>query len=58
MKVRCGVVASVLRDAEPLAIRPQWCARLVGELRVHPHKHWADYPPQEDRGCAWGARHS
>jgi len=26
---------SLLRDGEPLAIRPQWWARLVGALRVH-----------------------
>jgi hypothetical protein len=31
-----------------------WWAHLVGALRVHPDKHWSDYPPQEDRGCAEG----
>src|SRR6266571_3499568 len=36
----------------------QWWAHLVGALRVHPHKHWANYPPQEDRGCARGGRPS
>jgi len=30
----------------------QWWAHLVGVLRVHPHKHWANYPPQEVRGAA------
>ena len=32
----------------------QWWAHLVGALRVEPHKHWADYPPQDrgDAGCA------
>jgi len=35
---------------------PQWWAHLVGALRVHPHKHWADYPPQEVGGLAEGAR--
>jgi hypothetical protein len=25
---------------------------LRGALRVHPHKHCADYPPQKDRRCA------
>jgi hypothetical protein len=29
----------------------RWCAHLVGALRVYPHKHWANYPPPEDRGC-------
>ena len=27
-----------------------WWAHLVGALRVHPHKHYANHPPQEDRG--------
>ena len=25
----------------------QWWAHLVGALRVHPHKHYANYPPQK-----------
>jgi len=29
-----------------------WWAHLVGALRVHPHKYWADYPPQKDRGIS------
>jgi hypothetical protein len=28
----------------------------VGALRVHPHEHYANYPPQEDRGFAGDAR--
>ncbi len=24
-----------------------WWAHLVGALRVHPHKHYANYPPQK-----------
>jgi len=28
-----------------------WWAHLVGALRVHPHKHDANYPPQEYRGA-------
>jgi putative ABC transport system permease protein len=32
----------------------QWSAHLVGALRVHPHKHCANYPPQKDRGFARG----
>jgi len=32
----------------------QWWAQLVGALRVHPHKQWADFPPQQDRGFARG----
>src|SRR6266498_44719 len=36
--------------------RAEWWAQLVGALRVCPHKHWADYPPQEDRGFARGGR--
>src|SRR6266566_4587674 len=35
----------------PSAPGPKW-AHLVGALRVYPHKHWADYPPQEVRGTA------
>jgi hypothetical protein len=27
-----------------------WWAQVVGALRVHPHKHDANFPPQEDRG--------
>src|SRR5262249_10799172 len=27
-----------------------WWAHLMGAVRVHPHKHCANYPPQEDRG--------
>jgi hypothetical protein len=34
----------------------QWWAHLVGALRVHPHKHCANDPPQKDRGFARGAR--
>src|SRR5713101_4156914 len=34
----------------------QWWAHLVGALRVHPHKHCANYPPQKDRGLANCAR--
>jgi len=34
----------------------QWWAHLVGALRVHPHKHDANYPPQKDRGFARGGR--
>jgi len=33
----------------------EWWARLVGALRVHPHKHYANYPLQKDRGFARGA---
>jgi len=29
-------------------------AALVRELRVHPHNHCGNYPPQKDRGCARG----
>jgi hypothetical protein len=41
----------------------QWWAHLVGALRVQPHKHCADYPPQKiedlrDIGAfIFGARH-
>jgi hypothetical protein len=28
----------------------EWWAHLVGALRVHPHKHYANYPSQKDRG--------
>src|SRR5260370_22928005 len=34
----------------------QWWAQLVGALRVHPHEHCANFPPQKDRGCARGER--
>jgi hypothetical protein len=33
---------------------PQWWAHPAGALRVHPHKHYANYSPQKDRGCARG----
>jgi hypothetical protein len=33
----------------------RWWAHLVGALRVHPHKHCADYPPKKDRRTS---RHS
>ncbi len=33
---------------------PQWWAHVVGAIRVHPHKHYANYPPQKDRGFARG----
>lgn len=33
---------------------PEWWAYQVGALRVHPRKHEADYPLQEDRRCAGG----
>jgi len=29
----------------------------VGALRVHPHKHCANYPPQKDRGSNERSRH-
>jgi hypothetical protein len=34
--------------------RACWRAQLVGALRVHPHKHYADHPLQRDRGFARG----
>ena len=36
--------------------RPAWWAHLVGALRVHPHKHCANYPPQKDRGATASGR--
>jgi hypothetical protein len=33
-----------------------WWAHLVGALQVHPHERDANYPPQEVRGIARGAR--
>jgi prepilin-type N-terminal cleavage/methylation domain-containing protein len=30
--------------------RGRWWAHLVSAPRVHPHKHYADYPPQKGRG--------
>jgi hypothetical protein len=33
----------------------EWWTHLVGALRVHPHKHCANYPPQKDRRLARGA---
>jgi len=41
-----------------LDIRCQWRAHLVGALRVHPHKHYVNYPPKKDRGFARDARRS
>jgi len=29
---------------------------VVGAVRVHPHKHYANFPLQKDRGCARGSR--
>jgi hypothetical protein len=40
-----------LPQPRPLA-RPRWWAHLVGALRVHPHKHYANFPLQEVRGTA------
>src|SRR5712692_3539750 len=37
-------------------VSTQWWAHLVGALRVHPHKHYANHPPQKDRGTARGGR--
>jgi hypothetical protein len=42
------------RDVPKLLVG-RW-AHAVGALQVHPHKHYANYPPQEDRGCARGAQ--
>jgi hypothetical protein len=36
--------------------KAEWWAQLVGALRVHPHKRYANYPLQKDRGFARGAR--
>src|SRR5438067_9415673 len=33
-----------------------WWARLVGAVRVHPHKHYANSPVQKDRGAARSVR--
>jgi len=48
-------------ESNPLSVyRPRqatrWWAHLVGALRVHPHKHCANFPPQKDRGCPRGER--
>src|SRR3989442_8436687 len=55
-----GHVCDAFRSAEGRPMRPrllsQWWAHLVGALQVHPHKHYANYPPQKDRGCARGER--
>jgi len=40
----------------PSVRRLERWAHLVGALRVHPHKHRADHPPQKDRGFARGGR--
>jgi len=39
-------------ETSPRQEQFEWWAHLVGALRVHPHKHWADHPPQKDRGTA------
>src|SRR5262245_19061515 len=36
---------------EGLDVPVQWWAHLVGALQVHPHQHYANYPPQKDRGA-------
>jgi hypothetical protein len=41
--------------ATRLSMAVQWWAHLVGALQVHPHKHWSNYPPQEDRRYVRGA---
>src|SRR5262245_379103 len=38
------------------ASRRRWWAHLVGALRIHPHKHDANFPPKKDRGFARGGR--
>ncbi len=47
-------------ESNPLSVyRPRqatrWWAHLVGALRVHPHKHCANFPPQKDRRNASAA---
>ena len=29
---------------------PEWWVHLAGAFRVHLHRHWANHPPQKDRG--------
>jgi len=49
-------VAQCLPGRAPPDSGPQWWALLVGALRVYPHKHCANSPPQKDRGFARGGR--
>jgi hypothetical protein len=49
-RVRCGAFANGWVPSLLPLNRAQWWALLVGALRVHPHKHYANYPPQKDRG--------
>jgi hypothetical protein len=43
------LVAKGLPNGRAPMYSAQWWAHLVGALRVHPHKHCANYPPQKDR---------
>jgi len=55
--VRGGASPVVAKGYRRLSARhpPRWWAHLVRALRVHPHKHCANYPPQKDRGFARSA---
>jgi hypothetical protein len=44
-------VSRVPRGMPPFQSSEPW-AQVMGAPRVHPHKHWADYPPHEHRGVA------
>jgi len=50
-----GTPRSASADRSCRGTRPGW-AQLVGAPRVHPHKHYANYPPQKDRRFARAER--
>ena len=50
-----GLVAKGLPNERAPLCPARWWPHLVGARRVHPHEHYANYPPQKDRGFARGA---
>jgi hypothetical protein len=40
-------LSSFRDESKRASIVTRWWAHLVGAHRVHPHKHYADYPPQK-----------
>ena len=49
------LVAKGLPNGRASLYPARWWAHMVGALRVDPHKHYANYPPQKDRRDAGGS---
>ena len=60
-RLRLGGAGSLLKSPEGFvdrraSVSAPVVGQVVGAPRVHPHKHYADYPSQKDRGFARGVR--